>query len=43
MSADLTQNESAQLQGRNLTPKVTVVKQAGQDSAIDLFYTIVFD
>lgn len=27
----------------NLTPKVTVVTQAGEDSAIDLFYTIQFD
>lgn len=27
----------------NLTPKVTVVTQAGEDSAIDLFYTILFD
>lgn len=27
----------------NLTPKVTVVTQAGEDSAIDLFYTVQFD
>lgn len=27
----------------NLIPKVTVVTQAGEDSAIDLFYTIQFD
>lgn len=27
----------------NLTPKLTVVTQAGEDSAIDLFYTIQFD
>lgn len=27
----------------NLTPKVTVVTQAGEDSAVDLFYTIQFD
>lgn len=27
----------------NLTPKITVVTQAGQDSAIDLFYTVQFD
>ncbi len=27
----------------NLMPKVTVVTQAGEDSAIDLFYTIQFD
>lgn len=27
----------------NLTPKITVVTQAGEDSAIDLFYTIQFD
>lgn len=27
----------------NLTPKVTVVTQAGEDSAIDLFYTFQFD
>lgn len=27
----------------NLTPKMTVVTQAGEDSAIDLFYTIQFD
>ncbi|MGZ0019105.1 translocation/assembly module TamB domain-containing protein [Nitrosomonas sp. wSCUT-2] len=26
-----------------LTPKVTVVTQAGEDSAVDLFYTIQFD
>lgn len=27
----------------NLTPKITVVTQAGEDSAADLFYTIQFD
>ncbi len=27
----------------NLTPKITVVTQAGEDSAVDLFYTIQFD
>ena len=27
----------------NLTPKLTVVTQAGEDSAIDLFYTFQFD
>jgi len=27
----------------NLTPKITVVTQAGEDRAIDLFYTIQFD
>jgi len=27
----------------NLTPKVTVVTQAGEDNAIDLFYTLQFD
>ncbi len=27
----------------NLTPKITVVTQAGEDSAIDLFYTFQFD
>ncbi len=27
----------------NLTPKITVVTQAGEDSAIDLFYTFRFD
>jgi translocation and assembly module TamB len=27
----------------NLTPKVTIVTQAGEDSAVDLFYTIQFD
>lgn len=27
----------------SLTPKITVVTQAGEDSAIDLFYTIQFD
>ncbi|UJP04756.1 MAG: translocation/assembly module TamB domain-containing protein [Nitrosomonas sp.] len=27
----------------NLTPKITVVTQAGEDSAVDLFYTLQFD
>ena len=27
----------------NLTPKVTIVTQAGEDNAMDLFYTIQFD
>lgn len=27
----------------NLTPKITIVTQAGEDSAIDTFYTIQFD
>ncbi len=27
----------------NLTPKITVVTQAGEDNAIDLFYTLQFD
>lgn len=27
----------------NLTPRITIVTQAGEDSAVDLFYTVQFD